>query len=415
MYNKVARYNIDNTVDVYPVFSQKRWVRYRQLKERLESKKDEIKTMDLAADLFGVPKKEVVIEIGKNVTIQNELKAEMYKIHKPRKINNKKEDGFQLNTKAQKKVKSIMLLLQQKFKKNYRGKRIGFYTFTCTPPNFKYDPTKHDSLVTRQFQKMLENLKKHHGLDYYVYVAERQDGKRLPSGKEATNRIHYHAVFYWKNEPPHVQQVNYYWLQLLADINFTTFNKEKLFEFVNTRQNVSYHLNKYYKAILNNDIREYYPFRGMSYSWQTIKENLNIRERNPLNNILFQPVDVQNVSSHSKLAIYLAKYVCKSEDKIYSRVWGATRKLLSFVGEVVIREVYKITEAVTPYIKKWWDKKAKKEKIGHYENEIPIRIGGVEHFLTYTKFILNDEAFMNGIFSKYRKQLMADFDKHLIT
>lgn len=442
----VGRYNIDNTFDIYPVFSQRRWHDYNILKDDKNQYLNKLKLID-SQKVKTTLEESYKLKGIENCNIQiDAIQKKMDGIYKPRKRKNTKTDGFQLNKKAQKKCGYMMRLLHQRLKK--KSSNMGFYTFTCTEPNFKYEPKKHDREVTQQFQKLIENLRKHYGLKYYVYVAERQDGKRIKDNKEATNRIHYHCIFVFDNVLPHIQKVNYYWLELLSKIRYKTYNEKALFDYVELYKNTKYDKDNYsYRnmvrkmrlANITNDITKFLPCSGMGYQPTQVRNHKQLLGRNLMNNVLFQPVHVDRIKNHETVASYIAKYVVKSDEKIYSRVWGASKVLLQAVTQTVIDDVSKVQDSLVKYKKKWFCDKTKKEieRPNPYINEIPIPRGGriykdkktgvvynlsydgvltpaslgVDYInMTYKKWILNQQALQHGVFAQFRQKLMSEFD-----
>lgn len=347
----VARYNIDHSVDIYPNFDQRRWHTYRDLKDKRDNK------LDLLRYYYNLPEynpneknQELLIERGIQNT-SNEIAAlnkQLSAFLPSYDRKNTKKDGFTLNKNARRKIKYICHFLYEHHKK----KKASFEFVTLTTPDLKkgltYKPTHHDNEVSQAFLKFIKNLKKSWGLKYVVYVAERQNGKRRQYDNNGTNRIHYHCVFVWEGVPPHVLRLNYYWLTLLEEIGFKTFSKEKariLYNQIKKQYGKKSYLSKHFekryrKALISHKISDLCINSGMFYANEILTSSTGTKRiPNPLNRIMYHPVDIKKIKDIKGLSTYLGKYLAKQtvdketgeiteSPKIFARVWGGSKLLL---------------------------------------------------------------------------------------
>jgi|GEM_PF-2709865 len=410
----VLRYNADHTVNIYPDLQNKRWDKYRYLKKQKELVRKEHKQLDL--DLFGCVKKTMYKKLNQLIQRENHIQSQIDELLPKYKRKNKKIDGYTLNTQSQRKVRQIMALMFDQFKEQKR--QMEFYTFTVTEPNFKYNPQKHDDVVSQQFQKLLKNLKKNYGLKYVIYVAERQKGKtKMRVDYEPTNRIHYHCIFVWSGAIPRVLQINYYWLTLLEEVGFKTFNQKKLFDY-HTKQHKEiredylqeFYNQKYGEAIKDNQITKYVCWRGMNYNYNKIRNYKNLLISNPFNQIIYHPVDVEPIKDFKKLTSYLSKYITKSDDKIYARTWGGSKILMRAEKSKLFKDIDNLMSATLESVKKCH--KTGKELIKYIEFKLyPNRDNSPIYF--YYNIILNNPEHSHPIFKPIRQTMLSNFNRLL--
>jgi hypothetical protein len=405
--NTLMRYNIDNTLDIYPEFNYKRWERYDLVKTKLH--KAEIKYNFAYKHLLK-------LKTNNDITLDEYIKAQKEKLRLKRLVNNykseiedlcplysrknTKKDGFTLNKNAKRKVRYMGYQLYEAHKK----KKIKFQFLTLTLPPLRegveYNSKYHDSLFSERFRMFVKNLKKTWGLKHYFYVVERQDGKRNNNGV-GTGHVHFHCVFTWENNKmPHVLKMNYYWLTLIEDL-CNTLSRKKLrenFDELNEgfkEKALKRHMhNRYSKALQNARITDLLPFKGMSYPLQ-VRNNKGLLVNNPLNKIMYAPVDAQIIKDVEGLSKYLNKYITKSNDKFHCRVWGASRELLQ-----LIKRTSSIVLKLNSYKLKQAEDNAKIDKNGNKMiYNIPIEIKAptlkdAERVIKfyYTKIFMNEQS-----------------------
>lgn len=401
------RYNANNTVDVYPTFYSNRWQKYNDYKDKFNLQTDLFTKARIKWDKFAETYENNYIP----TPIQKIRQQELAKILRKRKRyfrkmtnispvydrKNKKSDGYILNKNAKNKIQGLITLLYHHSKQNKRP--FNFYTFTVTEPkDFEYNRKKHDDVINQQFQKLLKNLRENYGLKICLYVAERQTGKRkMNVDAKPTGRLHYHCIFQFEGRTPHVQQINYYWLTLLEQIGFKTFNTEKMRNYVNNELNEikcdytkNYIRSKYKKAIKTNKITDCYYARGMQYNWNGVRNTKGIIITNPINKIIYNPVDVERITSMKKLSTYLTKYITKSDDKIFTRIWGASKPLLRTKVSVYFYHLDRLLE----YIEQNTQKTKNGDKLKFTKQ---FKLSNDENAPTffYIKYILNEKSKKN--------------------
>jgi len=422
----VLRYNFNHSIDIYPSFSSDRWHQYDSYKtKRNQLKKQYDRILHLETLHHDQTKKDdLKIFLSEKSKVKRELdryQKKMDAICPPYERNNKKNDGFVLNKNAKNKVQHLMHLLYETY--TTRNFNFEFMTLTATSPNFKKqicnanNPLYYDNILGQQFQKFIKNLRKNYNLKQIVYVAERQTGKRIMDanlGKTPTNRIHYHCVMVWDGTPPNIQQINYYWLTLLEEIGFKTFNTYKLKKLARkeiaeagTKEEKQFIKQKYNKALLFNQITEYCPNRGMGYNYEKRHNKQGELINNPLQKCIYHPVDVRKIKDIKELSSYLVKYVTKSDEKIFTRVWGATRELL----KAKTKEYFYNIEGLL--------KEAEKNIKLHHKNKTPLdftfdfQLSKDKNAPVYQfrKIFLNEASKISTSFSQIRNKLLTEFEQ----
>jgi len=316
--------------------------------------------------------------------------------------NNSTVDGVSLNLRSKRKIKQAVsgYFLEN----NEVGKNVSWVTLTIPPHIWGYDyqPEIDDPRIIKQLSKFLENLRRNHGLKGYVWVAERQDGKRN-NYEHYTNSIHFHCIFDFDRFVDY-RSLNLYWLKLVNELGFKAFSekafKEKdkkgLFTVEQTFERykktlfvrVTPYMLKFpniYKMVerqADKDRRECFEFLKSQdlRKWMNGLDPMNIDPNHPVTQICYNPVDVEKIkiNDYRKLQTYLTKYITKNESKIYGRVWAASRSFTSVNYELIIspaeaEKIKKIKDSVI----KTFDKK--------------LEIGSQEYVNTFSK--LNYEVF----------------------
>lgn|SRR5574341_29319 len=161
-------------------------------------------------------------------------------------------------------------------------KELYFWTVT-------FPAGMNDSLCYQAFNTWLTTLRQKKMLKDYIWVAERQDGKRLADPSKATNTIHFHIAIPHKM---HVVTANRLMRTVLA-----TFAKRRVFD--------------------------YSVFQAKRYNGVDIKKNKNTG----------RVVNFAIKKGSRALANYLTKYVTKNDAKFSHLAWHNSRGFSSlFTG-----------------------------------------------------------------------------------
>lgn len=245
---------------------------------------------------------------------------------------NKNSDGNKLSPRTKEKIKDSVFKIY--WLNQHCVGSLKWMTFTATPNQYstRYHPQTDDVRVQKAFKKFLDNMKKRHGLLYYVYVAERQDGKRRKKNHVgATNALHYHAIFQFEKEAPHILEMNLYWCWCLENEGFRSISyvgQDKIEKVKKIGGTSPYEQNGVLtlKKVLEN---------GIFGRFKTKKEDRKGQIWNPFN-VVFNPLDSEEIKNVDKLRTYLTKYVSKNTLPIYVRIWGASKNLREVVNKVSI-------------------------------------------------------------------------------
>lgn len=304
--------------------------------------------------------------------IQSELDIEEPK----ERTKNNKIDGIIFGFSAKRRLKNYVI--SAAINGNLDGKNSMFATFTF--PNSEvikeYNKKEHDEILTKAMYSYLNNLKVNYGLKEYVVVSERHDGKRakLNQKGKATKIgwLHFHTILVF-DKFIDVKLLNYLWLKRINHdknllCNFAS--KDSLDRIINLVEASD-------KRLLDNNFNNprYYPIdwhrvdcfpdNYLANLVKSIKNNclkdanenafktLGLYDINTLSSFLYNPVDVEffacdsnglkstNYKTLRKVVSYITTYISKSnnsmrkeyfdgncyevEEKIYSRIWSATR------------------------------------------------------------------------------------------
>ncbi len=368
-------YNSDNTIEVIPMPVLKRWEKYRKTKEEIEKLKNQISEYG-----SNISEKVLMSDYEKLSQLEERLKIMLPTYDRK----NRSVNGYVLNKNAKKRVRLILNMYLRFFK--HEKKRLEFVTFTLPVPEFKTNKRYEDSRINKQFGKMLNTLKKSGRLRNYVYVIERQ---------KETKQIHYHCIFHW-NKQLSVQNLNLYWLFLLRNIGYPTATREgiiKMIEFFNIDKQVF--KRQIGKALLHRDI--FYLLGGvhpLNYNFDRIlNPHTGLYEKNPLGKFIYNPVDYRPITSRKKLTSYLTKYVTKNNDRIYCRVWSATKKLLTAVLSYTGSQVERALRNIDEYVLKI------------YVKDIEI---APDRVITYTKYYIDYTAEETNKFIRYLQRFILN-------
>lgn len=273
---------------------------------------------------------------------------------------NSSADGFTLSNSAKRKIKQY---ISGYFLENdHLGKNISWVTLTVPPriDGFNYQEWCDDQPIIKQFSKFLENLRKNHGLKNYVWVAERQDGKRNDY-RHCTGAIHFHCLFDF-DEYVSYSNLNLYWVKLLNELGYKAFSSTALLDKMKSFYFSIEKTYERYRKTLFSDIAKglmslpEYRAIVKKVCDRELEQCLKIVERqnfrdalqgidpmtlnsdHPFCKIAYQPYEGEKLEilDFSMLQTYLTKYVTKNETKIHGRVWGASRGFSSIDYELVI-------------------------------------------------------------------------------
>lgn len=126
--------------------------------------------------------------------------------------NNKlKEEGTQLSYRAKQKIRNLLTYLYLQ-----NNQKLKFFTITIPPSKFKtdeihnrsYELFEPDTFYIDKLGQLLHNLRKHHGLRNYFWIAERQL-------KNKRGALHFHCIF--DADFISVQRIAHLWSNLLSD------------------------------------------------------------------------------------------------------------------------------------------------------------------------------------------------------
>jgi len=258
---------------------------------------------------------------------------------------NTAEKGYILSGRSKRKIKSAVYSLYCRGTRAEQ-RQLRFVTFTFPPLPEEHETKtvqEQDKFLHSIFKKFLDNERKESNnginrtktkLTHYVWVNERQDGKRLEGIVQARNILHYHCLFKYSS-PVDYWTCNVRWLNLLHRNGFEIFNSEFLKpEYKELRAKVLHYLKTLQYEELYN-----------------IREQLRITVWRGLHgfkeeSIFLQPVDFDKkpIEDVDKLGKYLAAYITKDnielseeeEDnlKVYARRWCCSRGLVIQKDEV---------------------------------------------------------------------------------
>lgn len=285
---------------------------------------------------------------------------------------NSSENGFSLTPRSKRKIKQM--ISGYFLERELNNSNLLWITLTVPPHIWGYDykPEVDDKRIIKQLSKFLENLRKRHGLNDYLWVAERQDGKRNDY-EHYTDAIHFHCVFDFSEFVP-VQNLNLYWLSLLNQIGFKAFSKkvyvEKSDELFSWEK--AFDRNKLqfdhstFEVVYNDRIQKEKLFSIIKSEIDQCQQAIErqkfadffkgfspmlLNPDHPLCKICYNPLDLDKVSikeftaknghhytAFERLSMYLTKYISKNESVIYGRPWGASRGFSSVNYEISLTE-----------------------------------------------------------------------------
>lgn len=324
---------------------------------------------------------------------------------------NRKEEGFKFSTSAKNKVRNICHYLYRN-----KPKKSKFLWYTFTVPSIEgreYNPKEDDQIVMKCFSKLLQSLRKNWGLKSYLWVAERQDGKRN-NYEFKTNAIHFHCIFIQSDDTfLDGQAVNFYWTRLLylCPIPFNVFCD--LSDFVSDQG-----VNKTLFARMCNYIKSgqnVFPTRILGENWKShfIFQRFKTTDGN-YKRVYRNPVDFKKVTSLRSLAIYLSKYLSKGDERFYCRTNGATRDLSSLKltfdlpDSDSIKKVLKSKYAFSVHESEVVIDPDQKEIVDSQTGEVyetPPKV------LTFTTIVTNDKFFDSFLYTYIQRKLREHNEK----
>lgn len=269
--------------------------------------------------------------------------------------NNKTTKGQTMSQRTKTKIKDNICKLYWKLKEGKN--QVEFITLTVTgrKDGDKYNPERDDQLVKKCLQTWLDNMRKNYGLESYVYVAERQTGKRKSNNEVPTNALHYHLVTSWKTGiekqkggklknlrgMPPIQNVNLYWCLLLDKEGFKSISQKGI-EFLQRNPDIQ---EMFYHKRFGYSIQAYCaihdtlsPMQMKRHSKAELKE---MGKEWQLFQLVCNPVDRQKINDLKGLRTYMTKYLGKGSNdnhKIYARIWGKSKDLDQIPNEVTIND-----------------------------------------------------------------------------
>jgi hypothetical protein len=332
--------HMDGTINTYPSLDNSALTkRYRRLKGRAEHIKLQIQELKLA-------KLDLVSDGIKTITFENSINEKLQQLqvvesklsrsygHYQQKNTNKK--GVTLSTKKKQRIRNVLTYKYATKEKNV----FEFTTFTVPSKRTlqPYSPVDDDELVTKQLSKLLENLRKNYGLKSYLWVAERQTGKRNKTNK-GTGAIHYHCVFEWEHSPIRIQILNLYWLTLLDKIGYQTTNTKYTLSELETMFGKSFNA-RIIQGYRGRNITRQMNIQGNTLIMKTPEFITQLdgkgKVKNPHLKCMLNPVDTKKIRDLKGLKYYITKYITKNNQTMHSRVYAMSRDLTKLDLKVLI-------------------------------------------------------------------------------
>ena len=275
---------------------------------------------------------------------------------------NRSEYGFSLSNQAKRKIKQY--ISGYFLENNEKGKNISWVTLTVPPrmDGFLYQEWCDDKAIIRQLSRFLENLRKNHGLLNYVWIAERQDGKRN-NYEHCTGAIHFHCIFDFQGFCSY-PNLNLYWLKLLNDIGIKAFSEKALIDKINEGY---FTIEQTYVRYKDTVFAQYaadsicwlehasriekIALQELAQCWEALERQnfrdslqdidpMTLNPNHPFCKICYNPFEIEKMKmkDFNKLQTYLTKYVTKNESKIYGRAWASSRGFSSIDYSVNITQ-----------------------------------------------------------------------------
>lgn len=271
------------------------------------------------------------------------------KNNKRKHIKNRAIDGFTLSRRAKEKIRNTLTYLYHKCEGN--SNKLRWITITVPDQNRLFEPVYFDSsdaknkyfdnYFVKLLSKWLENLRQNHNVKNYIWIAERQDGKRNQN-TSATGNIHFHMVLELDGvEFIDYQLLNYSWVNHLYDAGFDVLSNSKIHDL--RLSNI-----KKYLEVKKQEIAPSGKFKNPLRYFQTLKACLaenkalanlkksrkadvvrnafEISKQSFIHKIIIQPVQCTEIHSLKGLRYYMTKYVTKNSECIYARMWAQTRE-----------------------------------------------------------------------------------------
>lgn len=342
------------------------------------------------------------------------------------------EKGNILSTRARKEIKrlissyAIVCDTQKQF--------LNWSTFSVPSPiGEKYEPKKHDELAKNALKEWLKKMK-NETLSGYLWVAERQDGKRNDY-KKASNHIHFHAVLVWETMPD-VKYLNLCWLHELNAKGFEIFvsperaneiinhgitypkfvkgqkepltvfvpplrKKTKLIEDFAAKQGIKKLMPRYFddfvKKMSEQIMNEIKP-----QNYRAVFHHLpkNVNPDSIYFSFVNNPLDCKKLNNWGQIQSYIAKYITKQDEtnRIFCRIWAASREFSSLITGMNIEEQDYLEITGNPdYIYK--------------EKRFTKELGG--NTCHFTLHQLTELAFYTGTHEMFRHNITYENEKNI--
>lgn len=232
---------------------------------------------------------------------KREQKFRINKIRNVERLHKKQHlEAKGMSRRTRIKIKEKMMAVYAASKSNFT-----LQTLTMVAPATDYQAIKC-------LNKYLTVLRKNNGLFNYVWVAERQDGKRNKY-KTATGNLHFHIIFDRRFQ---IEYINSLWV--CQQHNSKIINEEAALRFKN---DYGITFKKAHKLGCEEN----------SHWHKTIQKYLN-------------PVDVESVKTIDGMSKYLTEYVLKNETKAGCAIWHCNRNVSKlFTKQLISKKTFEKT------------------------------------------------------------------------
>lgn len=273
---------------------------------------------------------------------------------------NSGKDGLHLSNLSKRKIKQY---ISGYFLENDKlGQNISWVTLTIPPriDGFNYQEWCDDPQIIRRLSMFLENLRKRHGLKNYIWVAERQDGKRNQY-KSSTGAIHFHCIFDFEGFVDY-RNLNLYWIKLLNELGYRAFSssallkqmkegyfsiektyhryKDSQFKHIAEKSIYRPDFHKYIKSVCDSELEHCLQVLNTQNYRDALRvyDPMTVNPEHPFCKIAYQPYEGKKIKilDFQMLQTYLTKYVTKNETHIHGRVWGCSRGFSAVKYEILI-------------------------------------------------------------------------------
>lgn len=248
---------------------------------------------------------------------------------------------------------AIRSRLAMAFESRFRRGRIClFYTFSVPHALNGRKAQEDHPRILKQFQKLLENLRKRHGLLDYTWVSEAQEN----------GQVHFHCIFFQSSQHfLRVSHVNFYWCRLLMEIGIDCIQPLKRRELIlQSSEHLGMALARGSAAFLHW-IRGQSPFDGGF-------------DRRILDAV-YPCVDAKRVKTMRGMSQYLSKYVSKKESgkpPVYCCRWYMSKRLVALKGFVVVDDGLDRVESYSEWthLHQWGERDDQWVRVDHIDQQI---------------------------------------------